>query len=137
MPTDQTRKDLLELFGKDAAKAKKQIHIIVSGHEIPAETTLAYKQAVDRGVKVRKLIQNKDQENIRLARHWQKIGVEVKYTPMMQARIITLDGQITHFGSYDQYQHLKSMGVRFDYAPYAQIMDEMFEQRWKLGNLLI
>jgi len=130
----QTRENLLERFNKDAAKAKKQMNIIVSGHEIPAETTLAYKQAVDRGVKVRKLIQNKDEENIRLAKSWQKMGIETRYTPLIQARIVTIDGHITHFGSYNPKRHLESAGVRFDYAPYAALMDEMFEQRWKLGK---
>lgn len=24
--------------------------------------------------------------------------------------------------------------MRFDYVPYAQMMDELFEQRWKLGK---
>ncbi len=106
----------------------------MSGHEIPAETTLAYKLAVDRGVKVRKLIQNKQEENIRLARSWKNVGVEVKFTQMMQARIVVIDGQITHFGSYDPMQYLESMGVRFDYSPFAQIMDELFEQRWNSGT---
>ena len=119
----QTRKDLLKCFNADAAKAKKQMNIIVSGHEIPAETTLAYKQAVDYGVEVRKLIQNNDAENIRLAKIWQKMGVEVRYTPLIRARVVIIDGQITHFGSYDLQRQPESMGVRFDYAPYAAMMD--------------
>jgi len=87
-----------------------------------------------RGVKVRKLIQNKDEENIRLAKSWQKIGVETRYTPLIKARIVTIDGHITHFGSYEPQKHLESVGVRFDYTPYAAMMDELFEQRWKLGQ---
>ena len=67
----QSRKDLLKRFNKDAAKAKKQMNIIISVHEVPADTTLAYKRAVDRGITIRKLIQNKDAENIRLAKTWQ------------------------------------------------------------------
>ena len=130
----QSRKDLLKRFNKDAAKAKKQMNIIISGHEVPADTTLAYKRAVDRGITIRKLIQNKDAENIRLAKTWQKIGIEVRYTPLMRARVVVIDGQITHFGSYDPLRQPESMGVRFDYAPYATMMDELFEQRWKLSK---
>jgi sugar-specific transcriptional regulator TrmB len=130
----QTRKDLLKLFAKDAAKAKRQINIIVSGHEIPAETTLAYKRAIDHGVKIRKLIQNKDEENIRLAKNWQKMGIGTRYTPLMQARVVIFDGQIIHFGSYDPKRQQESMGVRFDYAPYALMMDELFEQKWQMSK---
>ena len=52
----------------------------------------------------------------------------------MRARVVVIDGQITHFGSYDPLRQPESMGVRFDYAPYATMMDELFEQRWKLSK---
>lgn len=132
----QTRKDLLKLFEKDASRAKEKINIIISGHEVPAETVLVLKQAVDRGVKIRKLIQGLNEENIRMAKSWQKIGMETRYTPLINARIVILDGQITIFGSYSPERQPEAVGVRFDYAPFAKLMDELFEQKWQQGKTI-
>lgn len=132
----QTRDELLKLFVKDAKNAKKKINIIISGHEVPAETVLSQKRAIEHGVKIRKLIQGLNAEQQRMAKSWQKIGVEVKYTPNINARIIIFDGQITHFGSYSPEHHKESVGVRFDYPPLAKLMDEMFEQKWQAGKII-
>lgn len=132
----QTRKDLLKFFEKDARDAQQKINIIASGHEVPAETVLAHKLAVDRGIKVRKLIQHLNAENIRVAKIWQKLGVEIRYTPLMNARIVVIDEQIAHFGSYDPLKQPESVGVRFDYAPYAKLMDELFEQKWQQAKII-
>jgi sugar-specific transcriptional regulator TrmB len=129
-----TRKDMLKQTQDEAQKTKSRINVIISGHEIPAETFLAFKKAVDRGVKVRVLIQGQDEEMLRVARAWKKIGSQVKFISIVHARILTYDGRVTYFGSYDIAKQPEAVGVRFDYVPYANLMDEMFEQRWKMGK---
>ena len=44
------------------------------------------------------------------------------------------DHQVVYFTSYDPKNRHQAIGMRFDFAPYAQMMDELFEQRWKLAK---
>ena len=128
----QTRSDFLKQANKDAGRATTQINFLVSGHEVPAETILAFKKAVDRKVRVRALVQGlRDRQ---MLKNWQLIGVEVKSTNYIGARIITFDEKISHLYSYNPSRQKEAVGVRFDYAPYALLMDELFEQKWQTGK---
>ncbi len=127
------RKELLKQVEKDARKAKRQINRIISGDFVPAETTLAFKQAVDRRVKIRVLVQNKDKSET--IRSWRKMGMEVMWTPRIDIRIVTFDGLVTYFASYNSGKAQEAIGVRFEYAPLTILMDEIFEQRWKTGKV--
>ena len=133
----QSRKDFLRLVEKDFNRAKKYINVIISGHEVPADFVLSHKKAVDRGAKIRKLIQHLNVESIQVAKNYQKIGVETRHTPLMNMRIVVIDGQVTYFGSYTPDRQQESIGVRFDYAPYAKLMSELFEQRWSAAKDMV
>ncbi|HVF69194.1 MAG TPA: phospholipase D-like domain-containing protein [Xanthomonadales bacterium] len=130
----QTRNQLIEMTDTDVEKATKSIDFIVSGHEVPAETILAYKKAVERGVKIRMLVQNLDAMSPEMLRSWKKAGVKIKYFPYMESRIFIYDNQIVYFTSYNPEKNSEALGVRFNYTPFARMMNEMFEQRWKLGK---
>ena len=127
----QTRKDFLLLCKKDFEYSKEKINIIISGDELPPEAVFVHKATVDRGVKIRKLVQGLNEENIRMAKAWKRIGVDTKYTPLINSRIVTFDGKITILGYYEPYKQQECVGVRFEYAPFAALMDEMFEQKWE------
>lgn len=130
----QTREQLIEMTNVDVDNAQKSIDFIVSGHEVPAETILAHKNAVERGVIVRKLVQNLDAASKDMLRSWKNAGVKIKYFPNMESRIFIYDSQIVYFTSYNPQKNAEALGVRFNYAPFARIMSEIFEQRWKLGK---
>src|ERR1051326_2104339 len=132
----QTRADFIKKASKDYYLAKTNINTIISGHEVPAEPISVYKKAVERGVIVRRMIQHLNAENIASAKNWKKIGVETRYTPLMHARIVIVDGKITHFGSYSPEKQPESVGVRFHYAPFAKLMDETFEQKWAQAKII-
>lgn len=130
----QNRGELLKQAEKDAYKAKRQINRIISGDVVPAETTLAFKRAVERGVKIRVLVQGTGKAKSQVIKSWRKMGMEVKYTPNLNTRIVTYDGLVTYFGSYDPKRGQEAVGVRFEHAPLAVLMDQMFEQKWVLGK---
>jgi len=132
----QTREDFLKLVEKDILRAKRCINIIISGHEVPAELVMAHKKAVDKGVRIRRLIQDSSHKNIEMAKNWLKIGVEIKSIPLINARIVALDGEIVYFGSYSAYSQLESVGVRFEYGPLALMMDELFEKKWADAKII-
>ncbi len=128
----QNRKDLLKQAEDDAYRAKKQINRIISGDAVPAETTLAFRKAVERGVKVRILVQGKSSSQ--MIKSWKKMGMEIKYTPSLFTRIVTYDGSITYFASYNPDSSQEAIGVRFEYPPLASLMDQVFEERWRTGK---
>jgi len=130
----RTRKERLELIYRDTAQTRDAINLIASGLEVPAEAILAYKKAIDRGVKIRIIVQNLDEVKAEMYNNWKKIGVEVRYFPGIQARIYTFDHNTLYLSSYDSKDKKETIGVRFTYAPVAKLMDELFEQRWKLAK---
>ena len=132
----QTRKEFIKLVEKDNYRAKKQINFIVSGHEIPAETILSNKKALDRGIRIRRLIQGWDSARKTMIKNWEKLGIEVRQIPNMDMRIVTYDSEVAYFSSYNLKQHSEAIGVRFDYPPLAALMDQLFEQKWQQGKVI-
>lgn len=130
----QTRSQLLAMTAKDTARTKSEINLIASGTEVPAETILQNQRAVERGIMVRLLVQNLKEVTPEKLRSWKKAGVEVRHYPLIEARIFIFDHKIVYFTSYDPINKEIAIGMRFDYDPYAQMMDELFEQRWKLAK---
>src|SRR5436189_6242319 len=123
-------------MNEDKKNATKEIHQIVSGIEIPAESILENKRAIERGVQVKYLVQRLDEVNKDMLINWQKIGIEVKYFPLIEARIIIVDKKIVYITSYNPLNKNECTGVRFDYPPVAKIMNEVFLQRWEMGKEL-
>lgn len=126
----QNRKELNQRTIVDIVQAKKKFDCIVSGHEVPAEQLLAYKQAIARGVKLRFIVQHFDEFNRYMFLNWRKLGMKVKYYPVLEARIIIIDNKIVYITSYNPNMNEEAVGARFDYAPIAKIMSEVFESRW-------
>lgn len=130
----QSRKQLIEMTNKDVDNTKTSINFIVSGHEVPAEIVLAHKNAVERGVVVRKLVQNLDPTSKQMLKSWKSAGVKIRYLPNMESRIFIYDSRIVYFTSYNAHKNEEAFGVRFNYAPFALMMNEIFENKWKLGE---
>ncbi len=128
------RKHLLEKTNKDSSVAERSINFIVSGLEVPAETMLAFKNAIERGVTIKALVQTLDETSEEMFTNWKKIGVDVRYFPNMEARIFIFDGQIVYFTSYNPSKKEEGIGMRFNYLPYARLMSELFEQRWRIAQ---
>ncbi|MBI4049225.1 MAG: hypothetical protein HY395_00180 [Candidatus Doudnabacteria bacterium] len=129
-----TRKELLEQTKRDAEHTKNTFDHIVSGHEIPADSILAYKKSLERGVKIRIIVHQMPQKQ--MIESWKRMGVEIRYYPDIQGRIFIFDKRIIYFTSYNPKKKQEAIGMRFEYPPFALLMDELFEQKWKLGKTL-
>jgi len=68
--------------------------------------------------------------------NWSKVGVDVRYYPNIESRIFTIDRHIVYFTSYNPDNIQEAIGMRFDYVPYAILMDELFEQKWEQGKTI-
>lgn len=128
------RPALLKMTGRDAQKSKFEMSYITSGLEVPAETILQNKRAVERGVRVRIICQNLKEVTGEKIASWKNAGVEVKYYPNMEARIFIFDRQTVYFSSYNEKNYQEASGIRFDYAPFAELMQELFEKRWQTAK---
>lgn len=132
----KNRQDMLDQSNQDVWNAKKEIVMIFSGLIASAETILAYKRAVERGVKIRFIVQRLDETNKEMLRNWEKLGVEVRYYPLIEARILLFDSRVAYIVSYNQNVKEEGIGVRFEYAPVAILMEELFEKRWKRAKVI-
>jgi sugar-specific transcriptional regulator TrmB len=130
----ETRKDMLKFSDKDTARVKNQMNFILSGHEVPAETYFSFKKARERGVEIRVLVQNIDKDRREMLKNWQKIGIKIRCIPEMNARVLIFDENVTSFASYNPKQRHEAFGVRFDYPPFAKLMNDVFEQKWKTAK---
>lgn len=128
------RDDLQKKTTRDVSFAYKTVDFVVSGLEVEAETILTYKKAIDRGVQIRALVQRLDDTSRTMFRNWKKIGLQIRYFPNIEARAFIIDKEIVYFTSYNPERKQEAIGSRFHYKPYARIMDELFESRWKIAK---
>ncbi|MDB4979143.1 MAG: hypothetical protein JWM56_1329 [Candidatus Peribacteria bacterium] len=133
----RTRSELLDMTNTDMETVEKSIDHIVSGLELPADTMLAYKKVLDRGIKLRFIVQNFSELNKGILRSWQKMGMEIRFFPLMEARIIIFDSNIVYLTSYDPRKKEQAIGIRFAYTPIVKQMSELFENRWTVSKALM
>ncbi|HET7827480.1 MAG TPA: hypothetical protein VFK97_01265, partial [Candidatus Saccharimonadales bacterium] len=130
------RANLLRRSDQDARAAKHSIDFIVSGHEVPDETFLAFQKAALNGVVIRKIVHQKEQAYSPLVKEWKEIGASVRYLPDFQLRMLIFDKRIVYITSYDPDNRKGAFGVRFEYEPLALQMTELFEQNWQKAKEL-
>lgn len=125
------RDESIERSTEDQKSAKKEVLLIISGDEVPQETILVNKQAMERGVKIKIIAQRVDEENREMLENWQKMGMEIRYSPTIKTRITIIDGRIVYIVSYNPEDYKQGIGVRFNYPPVAHLLREMFMRRWR------
>jgi DNA-binding Lrp family transcriptional regulator len=124
------RQTLLETCEQDARRTTKTLNYIVSGHNIPDSTVLAYRKAATVGARIRAIIQNIPETTGHDLENYKDMGAEVRYLPNIGIRLFVFDGKTAVLTSYDDMQSSRAFGIRFTYAPVAAQLDELFEQRW-------
>jgi len=126
----QNRTIAVQKLMEDLQDAKFQVDSIVSGEEVPAELVLVRKDALARGVQQRFIVQKVDEFKRYMFGNWKKLGLQVQYYPLLEARIIVVDKRVVYIMSYNPKMNEEAIGVRFDYPPIANLMSELFERRW-------
>lgn len=131
------REQLLRLTEQEARKATKTLNYIVSGHSVPDSTVLAYRKAATVGVKIRAIIQNTPETTHNPLENYHDMGVEVRYLPNIGIRLFIFDSKTAILTSYDTSQSSRAFGIRFTYAPVAEQLDRLFQQRWEEAKPLV
>jgi len=124
------RQSLLERTDTDTSLAQKSINFIVSGLEVPDSTVLAYRKAAQNGVNIRALIQKRSETHNKKLERWQTMGVSIRLIDSLDLRLFIFDSKIVYFTSYSQQIKEQALGIRFNYAPIAAVMNGLFEEKW-------
>ncbi len=130
------RPSLLRREVIDSRTAKQSVDLIISGHEIPDDNVLAMRQAVMRGVSIRKIVHQPEQAKSKLVQLWKDVGADVRYLSGLDIRLIIFDKRIVYLTSYDAKKPSSAFGIRFEYVPLALQMTEVFEQNWQKAEEL-
>ncbi len=128
------------MFGKaisDMQSVEKEIDLIISGDETPAEIMLENKRAIERGVSIKMLVQKRNKLNEALLCNWQRIGLEVRVCQPIHARISIYDSDTVYFMSYHPENIGSSTGIRFQYKPFARLMKSLFDKLWKTAEIFM
>ncbi len=132
----ESREMMFEKALSDINNAKEEMDNLASGDELPAEIMLAQKEALDRGVIIRTLFQKRNEENESFIEARVKMGEQIRISELLNTRIVIFDKRIVYVMSYDPSDYIKSIGVRFEYAPIGQMMYQLFLQQWENGMKL-
>lgn len=127
----RNRDDLITQATDDTQNVKQEIFALVSGHEIPTELTLAYKQAIARGVSAKLMFQIVDKNNQQLIKTLDKLGVEIRKSNSEKMRIITFDNNITHLMSFENNDAASSLGIRLSHQPITAVFKNVLEKKWE------
>ncbi len=129
----ESREDMFEKAISDINNLKYEMNNLASGDELPAEIMLAQKNALDRGVKIRTLFQKRNENNEEFIKVRTKMGEEIRISETLNSRIVIFDKKIVYIMSYDPKNYIKSMGIRFEYEPFGQMMYDQFQKQWEKG----
>ena len=132
----QSREELLERTNEDMLLAKHEVCILVSGIEVPAETMLARKKAIEKGVSVKIIVQNMEEATHEMLENWKKIGLEIRHHPLLEARLLLFDSKIAYISSYNPKKKEEAIGIRFNYPPIAKLMRDLFNERWQKAKVI-
>lgn len=126
----QSRDEWLERSIEDLALARREVDLIVSGHEAPAELIYQHKRAIDRGVRTRMLVQQKSDSNYDMFGNMQRMGMKVRQIQSVDVRLSIYDSQVAYIMSYSPKDYSEAVGVRFAYEPIAVLVHDLFNKRW-------
>jgi sugar-specific transcriptional regulator TrmB len=132
----ESREAMFEKAIDDLENVKREINFLASGDEIPAEIMLAQTNALKRGVVIRSLFQKRTKENESFLQARKQMGEMIRIYKPVNVRIFLFDQKVTYVMSYDSSNYIKSMGIRFEYAPLGQLMHALFMQYWEKGKEL-
>lgn len=129
----ESREMLFEKTFSDIENLQEEMDNLASGDELPAEIMLAQKNALDRGVTIRTLFQKRNEANESFIQARTKMGERMRISEAINTRIVIFDKRIVYIMSYDPANYVKSIGIRFEYAPIGQLMYQVFQQHWEKG----
>jgi len=112
-------------------KAKKEMSIFSVGEELPFSVKIAWKKAMDRGVKIKFIAQKCDKENIHVLKEFRKMGASIRYYPSKDYSIAVQDKERAVIIVKNPLDPKDRIMTLFDSKDLANSLTDWFEAIWK------
>lgn len=132
-----SREMMFEKALADIQNVKNEMDNLASGDELPAEIMLAQKEALERGIVIRTLFQKRNEKNESFIKARTRMGEQIRLTQPLNVRMVIFDKRVVYIMSHDPSDYIKSMGIRFEYAPIGQLIYQQFLHYWEKGFAII
>jgi len=129
----QGREAVFEQCIKDLSQTQNEAKFIVLGLKIgiSPELMLAQKNAVERGVKFREIVQEYIDENREMILNWKKQGLDIRHGQPIGFHLLLFDDKISYIMSYDPLDKTKRYAVRIIHKAINQQLQDIFNKHWK------
>lgn len=129
----QEREAVFARVAEDLKTAKKKAHFIVLGLPIGVspELMLEQKNAAQRGVPVKIIVQEVSDENKETISSWKKQGLLVRGGHPIGFHLLLIDDSISYLMYYDQIDKTKRYAVRILHSAINSEMQVIFKEHWK------
>lgn len=126
------REALFDQFIEDLSHTKKEAKFIVLGLSIgiSPELLLAEKQAIEKGIKIKEIIQEYTEENQKTIESWLKIGVNLRIGNPIGFHLLLFDDTISYIVLYQPKNKIVRYGVRIIHKGINYQLQDIFNKCW-------
>lgn len=127
------RNAIFSRITKDYHMVKRSIIMIILGlsEGISPELLLAQKDAVEKGVRCKIIVQEYRAENRDTITSWIQNGAVVRHGKPIGFHMVILDDRISYLMWYDEHDRSKRTAVRFVHAGIAKQLQAVFDGFWR------
>ena len=112
-------------------KTKKEMLIFSIGEELPYSVKIAWRKAINRGIKTRFIAQKCDKENIHILKEFKEIGATIRYYPSKDYSIAIQDKEKVIITVKNPLNPKDRVVTLFDSKDLGNAMANWFEVIWK------
>ena len=123
----KARYSLNEYFFKEV---KKEINYIFTYEERPYSLHRLYKEAVNKGIKIRLITTLINEKNIKLIKEDIKIGVEIKYYPVDEIRLQIMDNKESRITIINPRDKNDRTTIYFQHSNLSKHLNNYFKAIW-------
>ncbi|MBI2611810.1 hypothetical protein HYW54_03640 [Candidatus Gottesmanbacteria bacterium] len=127
------REEIFQKIAEDLRKAEKWAKFIVLGlpQGISPELLFEQKNAVERDVPVKIIVQEYSFENNIVLLSWEKAGLDVRFGKKIGFHLLLIDNSITYLMTYEKENKLKRSAVRIMHAEINKQLQKIFDDYWR------
>jgi len=134
----QSREEALEKCTEDVRLARKKVRFFILALKIgvPAEFLYEWKKAVERGVDIKMLIQEFNEENKEMLYYWKHTDINIRHSKPFGWHLFLIDDDISYIMMYDQKDKSKRLAVRFVHPQINNKLQVIFNNEWQKSRTL-
>ncbi len=125
------KQEMFKAYIDLANLSQKEILILSIGEQIPEEVILTNRDAKDRGVEIRILIQKYDQINKNLIKSWLKMGWKVRLTTESGFHLMVFDRKRAILMVNNPKEPRERTGIQFFSEGLAKGLASYFDSAWE------